>query len=329
MKNKFQNLCILGLAAAVFAGCSANAASEKVTTEDVFKIGVVQYVEHQSLDDIYKGIVDELKANGYEDGINIEIDYQNGQGDQSNLKTISSKFVNDNSDLIIAIATPAAQTVASETSEIPIIGASITDMVSAGLVENPENPGGNITGISDMAPVEEQIDILLQLVPDAKSIGISYCTNEVNSEVQVNKAIEYLKSKGIEPVITTVTNSNDVLQAISSLAGKVDGLYIPVDNTMASAMPTISSVCTENKLPIITGAAVMVEQGAVATSSFDYYDSGKQAGKMAIRILEGENPANMPVEFTEETKIYVNKTFADSIGIEVPENLIKSAYEVY
>ena len=112
MKNKFQNLCILGLAVAVFAGCSANAASEKVTTEDVFKIGVVQYVEHQSLDDIYKGIVDELKANGYEDGINIEIDYQNGQGDQSNLKTISSKFVNDNSDLIIAIATPAAQAVA-------------------------------------------------------------------------------------------------------------------------------------------------------------------------------------------------------------------------
>ena len=330
MKKRIMKLLSLGMVGVFFAGCSASAASDvSKEKDDTLKVGIVQYVEHQSLDDIYRGIVDELTAEGYEDGINIEIDYQNGQGDQSNLKTISSKFVNENSDVIVAIATPAAQAVASETTEIPIIGAAITDMVSAGLVEDIKQPGGNVTGVSDMAPVEEQIDILMQFVPNAKKIGIAYCTNEVNSEVQVKTACDYLESKGIETVITTVTNSNDVLQAISTLAEKVDGLYIPVDNTMASAMPTISTICEENKLPIVTGAAAMVEQGALATSAFDYYDTGKQVGKMAARILEGENPKDMPVEFSKDNKIYINKTFADIIGIEIPKNLMEEAYEIY
>ena len=325
MKKRIMSFVVLGMSALLLTACS----SSNKADDNTLKVGIIQYVEHQSLDDIYAGIVDELESNGYKDGVNIEIDYQNAQGDQSNLKTISSKFVNDNSDIIIAIATPSAQAVASETSEIPIIGASITDMVSAGLVESNEKPNTNITGVSDMPPVEEQLNILLELVPNAKKIGIAYCTNEVNSEVQVNIALDYLRSKGIEPVITTVTNSNDISQAISSIAGKVDGLFIPVDNIMASAMPTVSSICEENKLPIVTGASVMVEQGSVGTSAFDYYDAGKQTGKMAIRILNGEKPENTPVEFVTETKIYLNKTFADKIGLDIPQSIIDKASEIY
>ena len=323
----------MALSAALLAGCASKGAEPEASAaegnQEPIKIGVIQLVEHQSLDAIYQGIVDELADNGYVDGQNIVIDYQNGQGDQSNLKTISQRFVNNKEDLIIAIATGAAQAVAAETDSIPIIASSVTDLVSAALVESNDAPGGNVTGVSDMPPVTEQIDIMLQLVPNAKNIGLAYCSSEVNSEVQANIAKEYIESKGLTCVPTTIVSVNDIPQALESIADKVDALFIPVDNTFASAMPSVMGVCEPHKLPVCVGAAAMVEEGALATVAFDYYDAGRQSAKMAIEVLKGADPATTPVEMVETTYIYLNKTYADTVGIEIPEALLQKAAKVY
>lgn len=321
------------LAACAVTACTQSNAQE-LPTEDQnaaapLKIGIIQLVEHQSLDDIYQGIMDEFADEGYIDGENIVVDYQNGQGDQSNLKTISQRFVNNEEDLIIAIATGAAQAAASETQDIPIVASSVTDMVSAALVESNEAPGQNVTGVSDMTPVKEQIDILLQLVPNAKNIGLAYCSSEVNSEVQAKIAQDYITSLGLTCVPVTAVSTNDITQALDSIADKVDALYIPVDNTFASAMPSVMNVCAPRKLPVITGAAAMVEEGALASVAFDYYDAGRQSAKMAVRILEGADPATTPVELVENTHVYLNKTYADEIGTPIPQELLEQAAEVY
>lgn len=332
--GKMGNFFAVALSVALLAGCTApNNSSEKTTAaqsaSEPIKIGIIQLVEHQSLDAIYQGIMDEFAENGYVDGKNITVDYQNGQGDQSNLKTISQRFVNNQEDLIIAIATGAAQAAAAETDSIPIVASSVTDMVSAALVESNDAPGGNVTGVSDMTPVKEQLDILLQLVPDAKNIGLAYCSSEVNSEVQANLAKEYIESKGLTCVPTTVVSVNDIPQALESIADKVDALYIPVDNTFASAMPSVMGVCEPQKLPVVVGAAAMVEEGALASVAFDYYDAGRQSAKMAIEILNGAEPAATPVELVKDTHVYLNKTYAEKIGITIPEEMLKNAAEVY
>lgn len=329
-KRKANLLLTVATSMLLMAGCSTpKETTAKNNSDEPYKIGVIQLVEHQSLDAIYQGIVDEFADNGYVDGENISIDYKNGQGDQSNLKTISQQFVNDDKDVILGIATGAAQAAASETDSIPIVAASVTDLVSAALVESNEAPGGNVTGVSDMTPVTEQLDILLKLVPDAKTIGLAYCSSEVNSEVQAKIAKEYIESKGLTCVPTTIVTTNDITQSLQSIVDKVDAIYIPVDNTFASAMPTVMNVCEEQKIPIVVGAAAMVEEGALASVAFDYYDAGRQSGKMAIKILKGADPAVTPVELVEETHIYLNKTYADKIGITIPEDLLNSAAEVY
>ncbi len=334
MKKNVMKLTAAVCAFALLAGCTAKESknlSDGNETKSVepINIGIIQLVEHQSLDDIYRGIVDELAEEGYVDGENISIDYQNGQGDQSNLKTISQRFVNNKDDLIIAIATGAAQSAAAETTEIPIIASSITDMVGAGLVESNEAPGGNVTGVSDVTPVSQQLDILLQLVPDAKTIGIAYCSSEPNSDFQIKLAKDYLDSKNLKYEEATVVTVNDITQVVSSLAERVDAIYIPVDNTMASAMPSVMKACEERKMPVVVGAAAMVEEGALATVAFDYYDAGRQSAQMAVRILKGGEPASTPIETVEETYLYLNKTYADQIGVTIPQELLDSAREVY
>ena len=334
---KAASVAVCATLAVSLSACSSNPASsvssQSVSSEtnssEKLKVGIIQFIEHQSLDDIYKGIIDGLSEEGFVDGQNIEIDYLNGQGDQSNLKTISQRFVNNNSDLIIAIATPAAQAAASETTDIPILAASVTDMEGSSLVESNEAPGGNITGVSDLTPVIQQIDLLLKLKPDAQNIGLAYCSNEVNSEIQINMAKEYLDSLGKEYTVATAVTTNDIAQTLSVLTEKVDALYIPVDNTFASSMPTVMDACSQNKLPVVVGALAMVEEGALASCGFDYYDCGVQSGKMAAKLLNGADPATTPVEFISETYTGINKTYADEIGITIPEEVLKNAKEVY
>ncbi|MDY6268185.1 MAG: ABC transporter substrate-binding protein [Selenomonadaceae bacterium] len=327
--SKKMKLLSLGVAtvfaAGVFAGCggSQQAGSSSGKT---YKVGVVQLVEHNALDAANKGFVDGLKERGYEQGKNVEFDQQNAQADQSNLQNIAQRFVSGKMDLICAIATPAAQTVANATKDIPIVGTAITDYVGAKLAASNEKPGANITGTSDMNPIKEQIDLLLKIKPDAKTIGTIYCSSEVNSEVQIKAMQEYAESKGLTVKVATISTVNDIQQAAQSLVGSVDAFYEPTDNIIASAMPTLVAITDAAKLPIICGEPNMVKAGGLATYGIDYYKLGVQTGHMAADILDGKSkPADMSIEMAKDLKVTVNKSDAARLGITLPEDVLKDA----
>ena len=327
--SKKMKLLSLGvatvLAAGIFAGCggSQQAGSSSGKT---YKIGVVQLVEHNALDAANKGFVDGLKERGYEQGKNVEFDQQNAQADQSNLQNIAQRFVSGKMDLICAIATPAAQTVANATKDIPIVGTAITDYVGAKLAASNEKPGGNITGTSDMNPIKEQIDLLLKIKPEAKTIGTIYCSSEVNSEVQIKAMQEYAESKGLTVKVATISTVNDLQQAAQSLVGSVDAFYEPTDNIVASAMPTLVAITDPAKIPVICAEPNMVKAGGLATYGIDYYKLGVQTGHMAADILEGKSkPADMSIEMAKDLKVTVNKADAARLGLTLPEDVLKDA----
>ena len=326
--SKKIKLLTLGLAAALSVGIIAGCGSQNAANNDKknFKIGIVQLVEHNALDAANKGFVDGLKERGYEEGKNITIDRQNAQADQSNLQNIGQRFVNDKVDLICAIATPAAQTVANLTKDIPIVGTAITDYEGAKLVASNNAPKGNVTGTSDMNPVKEQIDLLMKLCPNAKTIGTIYCSSEVNSEVQVKAMKEYAESKGLKVEIATISTVNDIQQAAQSLVGKVDVFYEPTDNIIASAMPTLTAITDPAKKPVICGEPNMVKAGGLATYGIDYYKLGVQTGLMAADILEGKaKPADMAIQLAKDLKVTVNKANAAALGITIPDDVLNGA----
>lgn len=304
---------------------AATTAAKPAETKKM-KVGVIQYVQHASLDDSNKGFVEGLAAAGYKDGDNVEIDQQNAQGDQANLKNISDRFVNNKVDLILAIATPAAQSAANTTSDIPILATAITDFVSAKLVDSNEKPGRNVSGTTDLASIPSSLDAMLKLKPDVKTMGIMYTSSEVNSEVQVKAAEEYLKTKGIATKVVTISTVNDIQEAAQSLVGKVDAIYVPTDNIISSSMPTLSKVTQENKIPVLVGAESMVEGGGVMSLAVDYYKIGYITGEMAAKILKGEaKPADMPIEAQKDYTLVINKGVAEELGLTIPEDLAKTA----
>lgn len=294
------------------------------------KIGIIQLVQHDALDACYEGFVQALADNGYVDGENIVIDYQNGQGDQSNLATIADRFVGNKSDLVLAIATPAALAVAGKTTEIPIFATAITDFVEARLIDSNEVPGTNVTGTTDLAAIATQIDLVNTLVPEAKIIGVLYNSGEVNSVVQANQAKEAIEALGLEYVERTVTNSNEVQQATQSIVGACDAIYIPTDNVFAASMPIVYGVTVETKTPVICGESGMVLQGGLATLGIDYYKLGYQTGEMALPVLSGEvtDISTMPIQTQTNYTYTINKTIADEIGMEIPEDLMQYAVEM-
>lgn len=306
----------------------ADPKTEQPKTEqtEMVNVGIIQYMEHGSLDQAREGFIDAMAENGFTEGENVTYDFKNAQSDQSNLQTIAQRFVGNNVDLICAIATPAAQTVANSTGDIPIVATAVTDYAEAKLVDSNEKPGHNVTGVSDMVSISDQIDLLLKFKADAKAVGVIYSSNEVNSELQAAIAKDYITSLGLEYVEATVTNVNDIQQAAQSLLGKIDVLYVPTDNTLASAIPTLVQVTDEASLPIVTGATSMVSDGALATVGIDYYKLGKQTGVMAAKILKGEaEPASMPIETANDTMLVLNKEVADRLGITVPEDIMEGA----
>lgn len=324
--SKKLKLMALGLTAAMTLGVVAGCGSSKSSDKKEVKVGIVQLVEHNALDAANKGFVDGLKERGYEEGKNITFDRQNAQADQSNLQNIGQRFVNNKVDLIYAIATPAAQTVANLTKDIPIVGSAITDYVGAKLVASNEHPGANVTGTSDMNPVKEQVDLLLKVVPNAKVIGTVYCSSEVNSEVQVQAMKEYAESQGLQVEVATVSTVNDIQQAAQSLVGKVDAFYEPTDNIIASAMPTLTAITNPAKKPVICGEPNMVKAGGLITYGIDYYKLGVQSGHMAADILDGKaKPADMAVQLAKELKVSYNKTNAALLGITIPDDVAKGA----
>lgn len=298
--------------------------TDKTTVDKEVSIGILQLIDHEALNGARDGFIASLKDAGYIEGENLTLDIQNAQGDQSNLKSMSQRFVNNNVDLILAISTPAAQSVASETTSIPILVTAVTDLVDAKLVDNNEKPGANITGTNDMNPIKDQIDLLKKLVPEAKTIGLLYTSGEPNSSLQADIAKSVAKELELEVIEKTVTTSNDVQQVAQSLVNKVDAIYIPTDNILASSMPMIADIAKTNKMPVICGEPNMVKSGGLATIGIDYYKLGYQTGNMAIRILKGEDvPADMPVESLKDMEYVINGQSANDIEITIPEDLKK------
>ena len=321
-KIKAAALCAAAIMSfGLLAGCGSDKAADN-SGDKQYKVGIVQLVEHNALDAANKGFVDGLKERGFEEGKNLVIDQQNAQADQSNLQNIGQRFVNDKVDLIYAIATPAAQTVANLTKDIPIVASAITDYEGAKLIKSNNEPGGNLTGTSDMNPIKEQIDLLLKIAPNAKTIGCIYTSSEANSEIQFKAMKEYAESKGLKVESATISNVNDIQQAAQSLVGKVDIFWEPTDNVIASAIPTLVSVTDAAKKPVICGEPNMVKNGGLATYGIDYYELGKQTAKQAVAILkEGKKPAEMPIEYLANGDLYVNMENAQAIGITIPEEI--------
>ena len=305
--------------AAVMAGCG-NTASDNQK-----KIGIIQLVEHPSLDAANKGFIDGLASKGYKDGENIKIDYQNAQADQSNLNSIAQRFVSDKKDLMLAIATPAAQTLANATHDIPILGTAITDYETAKLVQSNSHPGGNVSGTSDMTPVEREVDLIIALVPNVKRIGALYTSSEINSQLQVEKMKAYAATKGITVVEATVSNVNDIQQAASNLVNQdVEAIYTPTDNVLASAMANLAQITDVAKIPVFAADEGMTMTGGVATYSVDYYKLGYQTGLMAAKVLSGEaKVADMAIEMQNDIKLTVNEERAKKLGITIPDALRK------
>ncbi len=309
------------LAVTMALSLTACGGSDSSQDEGKVKIGILQQLEHPSLDQSREGFIQALADNGYVDGDNIVIDYQNAQSDQSNLSNMADRLVNEKSDLILAIATGAAQTVAGKTKDIPILVTAVTDPVDAGVVNSMENPGTNVSGTSDASPMKEQLELIMQIKPDTKTVGLLYTSSEDNSILQINQAKEILDDMKISYVEQTVTNSNDVQQAVQSLVNKCDAIYIPTDNVLASSMALVADITWAAGIPVVTGAESMVTDGGLATLGLSYYNLGYQTGEMAVKVLQGADISTMPVETQKEYNYTVNGDAVAAMNITLPQQL--------
>lgn len=309
------------------AGCASKGqdAAKAPKGGDQVTIGIVQIVEHPSLNTIRESFIQELAQEGYKDGDNVVIDYQNAQNDQTNLKTICQKFANKKYDLIVAIATPSAQAAVGETKDIPIVFSACTDPVGSGLVSNMEKPGKNVTGTSDAVSAEKIMELAKRITPNIKTVGALYNSSETNSVSVVNNLKQYAGKNGLKVVEATVTNSSEVQQAVNSLVGKVDAIFSPIDNTVASAMPVVAQVANKAKIPVYVGADSMVKDGGLATYGVNYPVLGQETAKMAVEILKGKKAGDIPVMSMKNLDIYVNKDTAKAIGITIPDDVLKEA----
>ena len=315
------------LMAAVIAMMSLAACSGSGDDSDVIKIGICQLVQHESLDQATEGFIDGLEEAGYVDGVNIQIDFQNASGEPSNAQQICEIFESNGVDLVLANATPAAQSAVNvfQDTDVPVLFTSVTDAVSNGIVDSNEKPGKNVTGTLDMPVIADQIQIIKDILPEAKTLAILYTSSEANSKIQADEAEAAAKKLGMEVIIQTASSSNDYQQVIESVANKADAVYIPSDNGFASAMATVNQTAVANKLPVFCAVEAMIKEGGIATYAIDYYELGKQTAAQAVRILNGEKASDIAVETQKEFALVINETFAKSVGVEIPQEILDKA----
>ncbi|MGZ7496600.1 ABC transporter substrate-binding protein [Corynebacterium sp. ZY180755] len=303
---------------------SSGTGSSDSASDAAYQVGISQLVQHPALDTATEG----FKAAFEEAGIEVEFDEQNANGEQATALTIAQTFAGADLDLTLAVATPAAQALAQNIQDKPVLFTAVTDAVSAELVESNEKPGGNLTGTSDMAPISEQIDLLKELVPDAKSVGIVYSSGEVNSQVQVEEFTEIAGGKDLQVKTQTVSSANEIQQAVEAL-GDVDAIYVPTDNMVVAGIASLVGVAEQKQIPVIAAESGTVEGGAAATLGIDYFALGKQTGEMAIEILEnGGDPATMPVQTANEFTYVINEEAAEAQGITIPSEILSEAETV-
>ena len=323
MKRTKRNAAIIFtvLLIAATIGC---ASAQKTGKKKTLNIGVVQIVAHKALDASREGFVQALADNGFHDGEEVKLDFHDAAGDMSNMASICDRFVNDNVDLVLAITTPAAQTMAAKSETIPIVATAVTSFEGADLVDSDESPGRNVTGTSDMNPVEEQIGLIKELFPDAQTVGFLYNSSESNSILQIDIAKKAAENLGLKHIEVTITNTGEALQAAQSLVAGCDVIYLPTDNTVSSAMATIGAVAAEAGIPTICGEENQVLEGGLVTMGVNYFDIGYMAGLMAIEIFNGANPAEMPIQFAAKSEtVVINGFISAEIGFTVPEEFQK------
>lgn len=320
MRLKVFGLLLLGIMLIVTACGQAS--------DEAVRVGITQIIEHPSLDAAREGFKRAFTDAGYVEGETVTFDEQNAQGDQATASTIAGKFASDGVDLILAIATPTAQATAQAISDIPILITAVTEPVLADLADSWERPGGNVTGTSDLNPVADQLKLLTEIAPDARTVGIVYNSGEVNSEVQVDIAREVAEELGLELRLATVANAGEVLQAAESLSG-VDALYVPTDNTVVEGLEAMIQVAESWKIPLIVGEGDSVERGGLATWGIDYGELGYQTGVMALKVLEDDaDPATMPIETMSDIKLIINLDAAERMGIQIPQEILDRADKI-
>ena len=322
--SKLVSMAVVGMM--ILSGCNAKEAKVSNTQQEkTFRIGISQLADHPALDDARRGFEDGLK----ELGINVEVDYQNAQGDIPTTVSISQKFVKDKVDLIYAIATPAAQSAKQATSEIPVLFSAVTDPIKSEIVADWKKVGGNITGTSDMAPTASQLKMFKEIDPTIKTVGILYNTSESNSEIQIEEIKKLAPVEGLEIVTVGVSSVNELPQAIDSLLNKVDAVYGLSDNLIASSVELVSKKLIDKKIISVCAEETQVKGGILITNGLSYYELGKQTAKMAKEILvDKKDISTMPVGIAEKTVTTVNVKTLEALGLDPNLPLFKDAVKV-
>lgn len=303
----------------------------QVAGAQTYTISVNQFVEHPALDAVLKGLQDYLEDNE----VDVKYNVHNAQANMGTATQIAKQMIGEKPDLLVAIATPSAQAVAQANNKAPqdmkrpFLFTAVTDPVAAGLVKDIAKPGGMTTGVSDLLPLAEHINMVMTYKPGIKKLGLLYNAGEANSKANLAGIKEIGAQKGFEVVEATASKTADVFQAAKSLIGRVDAVFIPTDNTIVSALESVIKIGVQNKLPIFCADVDSVKRGAIAAMGFDYYKHGYQTGAMVQRILNGENTADIPVEFQKDLQLHINKTYSEKMGLTPPEELLKKATKVY
>ena len=324
-KRKLSMLLCGILTMSLFMGCGSNSESNN---DDVKNIGVLQLIQHSALDAANEGFVDALKEAGYEDGKNIKIEQLNAQGKIDTAQQIANQFVSSKKDLIFAIATPSAQAAYNATKDIPIVFTAVTDPVADSLVKSLDNSGNNLTGTSDMADIEEQLELYTKVLPEMKTLGIIYTTSETNSVNQVKLLKELAPKFGLTIKEIGVANINEINQNLTSAIKDIDALYAPTDNNVAASYELVAQIALSNNVPVLGAEPAVVEVGGLICKGIDYYELGKMAGDKAVQILEGKKPSEIPSETMPELAITVNTDAAEKLGVTIPDDVLKDANKV-
>ena len=307
---------------AASSGSESSSAAASSGSDGVYNIGICQQMQHVSLDEATQGFEDALTELLGEE--NVKFDYQNAGGEQANCTSIVSKFVTDNVDLIMANATTAVQCAKEATTEIPVVGTSVTDYVSTGIVDSAENPGSNVTGYSDLSDANNHVELIQQLLPEAKTVAILYSTGEENSRIQAESAAAAFEAAGLTAESYTANDSNDISSVVTEACTQADVIYVPTDNLMAANMELVKNVALNQKVPVVSCFTADENDGALLSISISYYTMGYLAGEMAYEILvNGADPASMPIGVmsVEDMDITINQSVADELGITIPESM--------
>ncbi len=299
---------------------------------EMVKIGISQIVEHPALDAARDGIIKSLESCGYKAGENIEFDTQSAQGNMVTANQIANKFAGDKKDLVIGIATPTALSLINTFQKLspstPVIFSAVTDPVGAKMVSNLEKPGGSVTGVSDLAPIDAQFGLIFDMGFNPEAVGIIYNSGEQNSRSQLELTKAAAKKRGVKLIERAIANSSGVYSAAQSLVGKVQAIFVTTDNTVVSALESVVKIAEEHDIPLVMSDTDSVKRGALAAKGFDYYKHGLQTGSMVCRILKGEKPGNVSVEFQKDLKLLLNAKAAKAINHKFSAEILKAADEV-